>query len=92
MKLRELIASLDRLNDDSAIYAMPPWTYDSAAIVAEESEDESVPVEARAQGFEYFLEVWLAKEFLEGWIETLEHAPSLEEICERLIGYAIDDA
>jgi hypothetical protein len=86
------VASLDRLSKTSTIYAKAPWTCDSAAIAAEEPEDGSVPAEARAQGFAYFLEVEIAKEFLEGWIESLAHTPSLQEICGRLIDYAIDDA
>jgi hypothetical protein len=41
---------------------------------------------------EYFLEVFIAREFLEDWRTNLEAEPTLEQKCARLIKYATDDA
>lgn len=92
MTLIEVVTLLAQQSDAETIYAAPPWRRDSAAIVAEELEDGGLPVEAQLHGMTYFLEVVVAKDFLEGWVQTRSTPPTVEEMCERLIGYAVHDA
>lgn len=90
MTLIEAIRDLAKLDADATIYAAEPWIEGSQAVVAFEPEEGGVPVEAA--NLSYFLEVFVARGFLEDWELTLKSAPTLQERCARLIQYAINDA
>lgn len=91
-RLGDLIDNLSELDQDATIYAEAPWTSESTAILAYEPESGGVPLEASKLGLEYFLEIFVAQEFLEGWESTCENPPTVAEQCNRLIRYAVDDA
>jgi len=90
--LLELIQDLDSLDEGSTIYAREPWTAQSQVVVAPEPDSGGLPPEAQKHGLKYFLEVSLAREFLEDWVTNLHREPTLEEKCARLIEYAVTDA
>lgn len=92
MKLIEVIQNLDSLDGESTIYAAEPWTENSEAIVAREPESGGLPTEAEKLGLKYFLEVFIARDFLEGWMSNLDAQPTLQEKCARLIKYSMTDA
>lgn len=92
MTLLEAIRTLDSLDQGSTIYASEPWTENSEVLIAPEPESEGLPSEAANRGMTYFLEVFIAGEFLEGWVGNLDEEPTLREKCARLIEYAISDA
>jgi hypothetical protein len=92
VKLIEAISNLDAMDDLEVVYAAEPWSADSQAIVTHEPEDGSLPSEAKALGLTYFLEVFTARDLLEGWAGNLGFEPPLQEKCARLIRYAITDA
>lgn len=93
-----LVTLLDitrRLTDQDrelTIYAQRPWQRDSSAILVHEKTDGTIPEVASSCGLAYFLEVFLACDFVDGWLHSLPHPPSAEETCDRLIGYAENDA
>jgi len=93
MTLLELTTDLARFDSTHTIYAKEPWAPNSDAVAAAPDPDERlVPVELEAQGFRYFLEVSVAKEFSQGWQSTLKRPPIPMQLCERLIQYAVHDA
>jgi RHS repeat-associated protein len=92
MKLIEAIRSLDALDEESTMYAAEPWTENSEAIVAREPESGGLPADAEKLGPKYFLEVFIARDFLEGWMSNLDAQPTLQQKRARLIKYAITDA
>ena len=92
MNLRDAIRGLYDGDDESTIYAAKPWMPDSHALVIFEPEPGQYQEKAREMGLVYFLEVYIAQEFLEGWISNFDTEPTLEEKCNRLIQYAINDA
>ncbi|MBX9652683.1 hypothetical protein K2Y11_03600 [bacterium] len=92
MKLIEAIAELGSFDDESTIYASEPWNRDSIAIVEFESDAGCLPTEAQKAGLKYFLEVFIARDFLDDWTRTCGREITLEEMCARLIQYAINDA
>ena len=87
MKLLEVVKDIGHLNPDLTIYVQQPWKVDSEAILAEETDGGEVP-----NGMEYFIEVFVAKDFLEDWINSKNIQPSIEDQCSRLIHYAQNDA
>lgn len=92
MKLREVINQLDNFNSDYTVYAKQPWTPDSEAVVAMEPDNGGIPDEAKKINAEYFLEIFLVQEFIEGWLSNLDEPPSETDKCFRLIEYAENDA
>lgn len=85
LKLRDVVEHIDEFDDELTIYATPEWTPDSAVVVAREPDEGGVP--PIAAGMRYFLEIFVAKEALDG-LRELE----LEGKTMRLIRYAITDA
>ena len=92
MTLSDATRDLERLPGEHTIYAQRPWSPASPAIVAEEPTDGALPETASASGLAYFLEVFIAQDFLSDWAASLPAAPSHDARCERLIHYAEHDA
>jgi hypothetical protein len=93
MKLIQIVGDLPSFDTDdteSTIYASEPWNTDCEATVAPESK--MPPSVLERLKMKYFLEVFVARDFLDDWTASLEKAPTLEERCARLIHYAIYDA
>lgn len=92
MQLVEIVSNLASIDDELTIYAVEPWTCTSEAVLAHEPEAGGLPTSASAAQATYFIEVFIAKEFLEGWKANRRgHHSALDE-CERLIQYALNDA
>lgn len=67
MKLRSLIDALDRSDGDLCIVAKRPWSGDAEAELVPLTEDSRVPQPVLDAGYQYFLEVGVARdEVLEG--------------------------
>jgi hypothetical protein len=92
LTLLEVVARLSAYDDQSTIYAIEPWRCESPVAVAREPEEGGLPAEATRCGAVYFLEVSIANDFLQGWLEHERRPVSFRQQCERLIHYATHDA
>jgi hypothetical protein len=93
MTLLDIVAQLHVLDKTQTIYAKEPWNESSEAVVAPEDEGGAlVPPRLQTNGFRYFIEVHIAKDFLHDWRESTSSTPSDREACARLIEYAVYDA
>jgi hypothetical protein len=92
MKLADIVLNLTADDQELTVYAIKPWSCDSEAVLAREPEAGGLPAEATAIGASYFIEVFVANEFLDGWRASQQRAVTAKEQCERLIQYAINDA
>jgi hypothetical protein len=92
MRLSDAVLGLESFDQEDTIYASEPWTADSEAIIAREPTIGGVPPYAEERGLKYFLEVAIARDFLDAWNAKLEKPPNLLERCRRLIDYARNDA
>jgi len=92
MILKDAVRDLKLLDQEGTIFAIEPWTENSFVVIERVPETGLARTEAMKRGFKYFLEVWIAEEFLQGWKENLGAEPSLKQQCDRLIQYAIRDA
>tara|TARA_R110002012_G_scaffold18201_3_gene67085 strand:+ start:1413 stop:1679 length:267 start_codon:yes stop_codon:yes gene_type:complete len=88
MNLLEIIEVLDEQDSHSTIWISSEydWSANSNVIVALEPEDGSKP-NSVGKKFEYFLEVFIAKEIL----EEFENKTPFEKT-KRIIEYAVNDA
>lgn len=96
MTLLKIIEELETFDNESTIYAEEPWTENSKALVLHEPESGELPYEAKKLGLHYFLEVFVARDFLEDWAINLKAAnlnaePTVQQKFARLIHYAIYD-
>jgi hypothetical protein len=89
MQLIEAISKLDQLPDETFICVRQPWGRHADTLLVPYSEDLDIPPEVLSQGFVYFLEVHVAREILDGF---LEREPSLEQITDLILFYAENDA
>jgi hypothetical protein len=90
MTLSEVIRDLENHEAEATIYALEPWSEDSLAVVAFEPDGGGLPEEAK--NLSYFLEVFVARDFIEDWLPSLDSSPTPQELCSRLIQYATNDA
>lgn len=91
-RLGDLIDSLSEFDNADTIYAAAPWTEASEATVAREPDAGGLPEEVANAGLKYFLEVSIARDFVEDWLASLDIRPSSPAICQRVIDYAVNDA
>jgi hypothetical protein len=88
MKLSEIVANLDKTDEDWTIFA------DRSAPVGPATRAQVAAADGEApDGLQYLLEVYLAKEALEVWSRWRDgREPSLTEACKAVIWYAEHDA
>jgi hypothetical protein len=88
MQLQHAIARLDEFDDEQIICAAKPWTPTSETVLTLPDQRAAVPDEIKQAGFEYFLEVAVAKEV----IEVLQGNDTAARRERLLIEYAETDA
>ena len=77
-----LIANISELDQGSTIYVRRPWSPSSETLLVSDEVNTTVP----RDGFDYFLEVDIASDFLSDLSES-----DPQRRCERLIQYAVND-
>jgi hypothetical protein len=90
--LINVVRDLESLPGEATICAAKPWSEISRALIVAEADDWGMSPEAHSLGMAYFLEVFIARDFLEGWTRNSATEPTLQAKCARLIRYAVDDA
>jgi len=92
MMLIDVVENLGNLDSESTIYAAEPWRESSEAMVVPEPAGGGLPMEADRHRLKYFLEVIIARDFLDRLASNLGSEATFQEKCARLIQYAINDA
>lgn len=77
------------MSDETTICARKPWSADAECVIVRLTNELTVPDEVKQDGFEYFLEVDVAREVLEVFGEK---PGTLDEKVRLLICYATFDA
>ena len=91
MKLIDAISNLNSLDEEETIYAPKPWRLDSDVMLMRGRDDGKLPKEAADIGYSYFLEVFIARDFVQDWVEDLDKEPTATEKALRVIEYAVYD-
>ena len=97
MKLIEALTNIQEFDEESFFYVKRidgKFSCESEVTVLKLTEEELEwktfeVTEKKCPGFEYFMEVFLVKEFMEG---VSPQYPTLEKKCARLIHYVEFDA
>src|SRR5690349_13300695 len=88
MKLIDAVGKLEDLDEDQVLCAKRPWSIDSECRAVPLDAEMKVPQEIRASGYEYFLEVHVAREVLT--ILRSGRASMVDKV--RLLVFAENDA
>ncbi len=93
MKLEDVIRQLDTFDESLTIFQKGSLNINSDIELFSETETSGA-VRLVKEGIEYhyLLEIFIAKEFIEGWIDHLGKTPSAEDLAIRVFQYAIYDA
>ncbi len=94
MRLAELLKQSDLGNDEEAtIYVERPWSHDAQVIVLSPAPETTTPVQREGRQFDYFLEAFIARDFLDD-LDASGDATEMSEMerYDRLIHYAETDA
>lgn len=92
MKLIDIVNSIEDIDEELIIFQENRGDYNSDVILSTgEKGDEGVKVE-NGKKYYYLIEVFLAKEFITDWVQSLSYSPSSAEMAKRLYEYAINDA
>ncbi|WBV56479.1 hypothetical protein PFY10_20030 [Chryseobacterium daecheongense] len=92
MNLIDLIAKINEIDEDLIIFLKDIEDYKSDIILSYAEDGDNGINEENGDKYFYLLEVFLAKEFIADWVESLDYSPSTEEIAQRLYEYGINDA
>mgnify|MGYP003574867642 CR=1 FL=1 len=91
MNLTDFIKNIENIDNDAIIFL----EYEDDAnsdIILLYAEDDSIVREKNGHKYFYLIEVFLAKEFVEDWIASLDYTPTIEETAKRLYEYGCNDA
>lgn len=92
MNLIDLINTINDVDEDSIIFLKDINDYKSDLILSYPEVGDNGIKEEDGTKYYYLIEVFLAKEFISDWIDSLDYRPSAEEIAKRLHEYGINDA
>jgi len=92
MKLVDLVNTIDSVDEESIIFQEDRESFDSDIILSVAAEGDGGVKEEGGKKYYYLIEVFLAKEFIDDWIASLNYKPTANEIAKRLYDYAINDA
>jgi len=92
MNLIDLIKKINDVDEDSIIFLKNMDDYKSDLILSyPEDGDNGIKIE-NGDKYYYLLEVFLAKEFISDWVDSLDYQPSEDDIAKRLYEYGVNDA
>jgi hypothetical protein len=89
MTLADIVNQLNGAARDQIICVRRPWSALAESTLAQLDENLSVPSNVKAAGFEYFLEVFLARDVLQAFSDK---CAALDDKIRLLLFYAENDA
>jgi hypothetical protein len=92
MKLIDLVNNIDSVDEESVIFQEDRENFSSDIILSYAEKGDGGIKEVKGKKYYYLIEVFLAKEFVNDWIGSLNYLPTETEIAKRLYDYAIKDA
>lgn len=92
MNLVDFVNSIESVDEDSIIFQEDREIFESNIILGLAEEGDGGVKEEGGKKFYYLIEVYLAKEFINDWIESINYKATPEDIAKRLYDYAINDA
>ncbi|MEO6523233.1 MAG: hypothetical protein ABIN91_16235 [Mucilaginibacter sp.] len=91
MTLENLIDNLNEIDEDLVIFQKDQLSINSEVVLFDRKNDDIIRIKDNVK-YVYFLEVEIAKEFINDWVASLPVKPNSKTIALRVLEYAIHDA
>ena len=92
MKLIDVIWQIDNISDDEIIFQENIYDIDSEVLLSKAEANDNGIKEFSGKKYYYLIEIFLAKEFINDWKNSLNYSPTPAAVAGRLHKYATDDA
>jgi hypothetical protein len=92
MKLTDFIKEIDSFDDELIIFQHDENDFNSDIILAFGEENDGGVKKIDGVEYKYLIEVFLAKEFIIDWQESIDYIPTKLDMAKRLFEYAQNDA
>lgn len=92
MTVIDLISNINEVDEDAIIFLEDLNDYKSDLILSYPEDGDNGVKKENDITYYYLIEVFLAKEFISEWINSLSRSPSNDDIAKRLYEYGINDA
>lgn len=92
MKLEDFIKERNEIDDNLIIFQKDKLSIDSEIALFKREDTKSFEVIENDVKYLYLIEVYIANEFIEGWINNTKSNHSDLQIAQRVFDYAINDA
>jgi hypothetical protein len=92
MTLEDLVENINHADGNLVIFQMGELNINSEVALLQIPEEESFEIVRNGVKYIYLIEVFIAQEFISGWLSNLKEKPNTLEIAQRLFHYAINDA
>ncbi len=92
MKLIDFVKIITDVDDELIIFQENKEDFNSDIILSYGKDgDNGIKINGNKKYY-YLIEVFLAKEFVQDWIQSLDFIPNEGQIAKRLFKYALNDA
>ena len=92
MNLIYLVENFEAYDEDLIIFQSDLENFKSDIFLAYEEEGDTGVKVDNGITYRYLIEVYLAKEFVDDYIDSIDYKPNSEEIAKRLFEYGVNDA
>jgi hypothetical protein len=92
MTLEDFIEKRNEIDENLIIFQVEELNINSKIALFEMPEEESFEIIRNDVKYMYLIEVFIANEFIAGWLSNLDSKPSNAQIAQTLFDYAIKDS
>ncbi len=92
MTLESLVENINEIGEDLVIFQEKELSMNSDVVLFNQDDDYSIERIKNNIRYVYFMEVFIAKDFINDLVNSLQTKPSTKDIALRLLEYAINDA
>ncbi|MGG9961724.1 hypothetical protein [Ferruginibacter sp. SUN106] len=92
MTLEDFIESRNEVDENLIIFQVEELNINSEIALFEMPDEESFEIVRNDIRYVYLIEVFIAKEFISGWLNNIGYKPTQQEMTQTLFDYSINDA
>jgi hypothetical protein len=88
----DVVLEADNFGEELGVYALMPWNKDSVTIVCHPEEQTGLFAVVDGIRYDYLIQISILCEIFDGLSRMLGREATIDEKCDRIIEYAMDDA
>ena len=92
MTFYDVVSKADSFGEEWGVYALKPWNKDSVTIVCHPEEQTGLFAVIDGVRYDYLIQISILCEIFDGLGRMLGREATIDEKCDRIIEYAMNDA